>query len=241
MSRCGSTLIAQMLAAVARNIVISEARPIDQVLRASGTEAQRIEWLRWTVSALAQPRAGEDRCFIKLDAWHVLHLPLIAQAFPRTPWIFVYRDPVEVLVSQQRERGVQVIPGAMNPAMFSLNPQEPWMTKLDEYAARVLGRLCEAAVEYQGCGRGRYLHFEELPGAVIEWLLPYFGVAYSTEEIEAMQHAARFDAKRPGLHFELDSTAKQSAASVETRRLADLFIRTAYDRLEQLRRASPRA
>ena len=234
MSRCGSTLIAQMLAALKRNIVISEARPIDQVLRASMNESQRIDLLRWTIHALAH-RNNEERLFVKFDAWHVLQLPLIIQAFPRTPWVFVYRDPVEVLVSQQRERGVQVIPGAMNPAMFGLDPQEPWITKLDEYAARVLARFCEAAVEHRTCGRSHFIEFGELPDAVSESLLPHFGDGYSSAEIEAMRRAAQFDAKRPGLNFELDSARKQSEATAETRRLAEQFIRPAYEKLEQIR------
>ena len=35
MSRCGSTLVAQMLAALPQNIVISEAGPVDAVLHAN--------------------------------------------------------------------------------------------------------------------------------------------------------------------------------------------------------------
>src|SRR2546422_7622005 len=59
MSRCGSTLISQMFAAVPRNIVISEARPIDSTLRAQFQAAQvsderRITWLQWMISALGQ-------------------------------------------------------------------------------------------------------------------------------------------------------------------------------------------
>ena len=41
MSRCGSTLVSQMLAAVDRNVVLSEAAPIDWVLRAGVPAAQR--------------------------------------------------------------------------------------------------------------------------------------------------------------------------------------------------------
>src|SRR5688500_17795162 len=37
-SRCGSTLVSQMLAALDHSIVISEARPIDAVLRADAPE-----------------------------------------------------------------------------------------------------------------------------------------------------------------------------------------------------------
>src|SRR5208337_3108734 len=51
-SRCGSTLLSQMLAALPKNVVISEAAPIDGVLRshllAPGiTDEERILWLRW--------------------------------------------------------------------------------------------------------------------------------------------------------------------------------------------------
>ena len=66
-----------------------------------GIGEQRIEWLRGVVSALGQPRLGtEKHLFIKFDAWKVLDLPLIRRAFPAVPWIFLYRDPVEVLTSQ---------------------------------------------------------------------------------------------------------------------------------------------
>src|SRR5438034_6204511 len=93
--------ISRMLAAVSQNIVISEAGLIDSAIRpksrsTSGTGEQRIEWLRWVVSALGQPRLGtEKHLFIKFDAWNVLDLPLIRRAFPAVSWIFLYRDPVE--------------------------------------------------------------------------------------------------------------------------------------------------
>src|SRR5688572_3417330 len=56
MSRCGSTLVSQMLAASPANLVISEAAPIDAVLRAhlrdrSISDEQRIDWLRSIISA----------------------------------------------------------------------------------------------------------------------------------------------------------------------------------------------
>src|SRR5262245_14392800 len=49
MGRCGSTLIAQLLASLESTVVISEAQPIDAVLRADvpdPDEALRISWLR---------------------------------------------------------------------------------------------------------------------------------------------------------------------------------------------------
>ena len=80
MSRCGSTLTAQMLAALPQNIVIAEAAPIDSILSANlrsplVTDAQRILWLRGMVSAFGRQRQNrEKRFFIKFDTWHTLDL-----------------------------------------------------------------------------------------------------------------------------------------------------------------------
>lgn len=238
MSRCGSTLVAQMLAAIERNVVISEARPIDQVLRAGVDEGRHIDWLRWVVNAFAQRRrATEEHFFVKFDAWHVLHLALIRAAFPDTPWIFLYRDPIEVMVSQARERGVQVVPGALSPALFGLDPREPWITRLDEYAARVLARLCGAAWEQHAHGRGALINFNQLPDVVSGQLLDFFGVRFTPEEVSRLKAAAGFDAKRPGLVYEDDVAAKQRAATPELRRLCNQIVRPAYDRLEAARLA----
>src|SRR5712692_2993394 len=64
MSRCGSTLITQMLAVLSGTVVISEARPLDSVLRAhfrstQVTDKQRIAWFQWMVSALGQKIGNE--------------------------------------------------------------------------------------------------------------------------------------------------------------------------------------
>src|SRR4051794_6913057 len=68
MSRCGSTLISQMLAAVKGNRVISEAPALDDVLRLGvRQDADVARWLRAVMSALGQPAAEERRLFVKWD------------------------------------------------------------------------------------------------------------------------------------------------------------------------------
>src|ERR687886_1815554 len=87
------TLVSQMLAALPQNIVISEASPIDAVLRSKYrdpaiSDAQRVEWLRGIVSAYGRPRDSREKCFfIKLDSWHTMFMNLIQRAFPDVPWI----------------------------------------------------------------------------------------------------------------------------------------------------------
>src|SRR5438105_2877714 len=55
LSRCGSTLVSQMLGAVAAHLVLSEPGPIDSILRAhhmdrSLGDEERSMWLRWMLA-----------------------------------------------------------------------------------------------------------------------------------------------------------------------------------------------
>lgn len=73
-SRCGSTLVSQMLAALPEHVVISEAAPIDSLLHCLATQdlEMQIRGLRAVVQALTAPRTGQEKCcFLKLDPWHV--------------------------------------------------------------------------------------------------------------------------------------------------------------------------
>ena len=172
MSRCGSTLASQMLSALPGSVVISEAGPIDSVLRAqfrdpSVSAATRIEWLRWVVSALGQRRSGnETHLFIKFDSWSALELPLIRQAFPGVPWVFLYSNPVEVLVSQLRKRGAHMVPGTMEPALFGMNLAEAFEMQPEQYCARVLALTCEAALQHHQSCAGLMINYEQLPDAL---------------------------------------------------------------------------
>src|SRR5260370_6747308 len=76
MSRSGSTLISQMLSRLPKNLVISEASPIDTVLRsrfedAAITQAQRTTWLRCLGSEIGQGgQVEQNRQCIRLHCLH---------------------------------------------------------------------------------------------------------------------------------------------------------------------------
>jgi hypothetical protein len=237
MSRCGSTLVSQMLAALEHNLVISEASPIDDVVRAGQVrpdlgEDEQARWLAAMVGALGQPRAGERRLFVKLDCWHTLALPLFRRAFPDVPWVFLYRDPVEVMVSQRKMPGMQMIPGALGPELFGIAPS---YDRPDDYCARVLARICEPIVQQHGQGGALLVNYRELPEAVWTRILPHFGVAASEEDRTTMAAAARYDAKTPSFEFTPDAEAKQRAATAATRAAAGERLDDIYGRLEALR------
>ncbi len=241
MSRSGSTLISQLLAALPRNIVISEAPPIDATVRANSTLAevsdeQRIAWLRWMVSALSQPRLGEQHVFVKFDAWHILELPLIHRAFPRVPWLFSYRDPIEVMVSQLAHRGAHLVPGVIAPHFFDIDPITVWTMEPEEYCARVLAALCQAALQHHGNG-GLLINYKQLPQTVWTTISEFFGVNYSAAEMETMKAKTKRNSKDPSAAFQSDSTEKQQKATESMREAASVWLNPVYEKLEAARLA----
>lgn len=248
MSRCGSTLLAQLLASLPRHIVLSEAAPVDTVLRIHSRlpwvdEARRIEWLRAVVAGLGQKRNPEEQAvFLKLDAWHVLELPLLERAFPGVPWLFSYRDPVEVMASHQKHRGAHMLPGVLEPARVGLGAEQLSELSLEEYGARVLARLCEAGLEGYRARKSPalLLNHRGLQDTAVSRLVELFGLEPNAAESELLAQAADRDAKNPVLQFEDDSKQKAEAVSEASRKLAEKWVRPVYEALEAERlRAEP--
>jgi len=240
MSRCGSTLVTQMLAALPHNLVLSEAPPLDEVVQARARKAgvnedQQVLWLAWIMSALAQPRRGEQALFVKLDSWHTLALPLFRRAFPSVPWVFLYRDPVEVLVSQMEAPGIHTVPTLRGAhILWTDAPFEPH--RREDYCARILARICEPVAAHAREGGGRLINYRELPAATWTSILPHFGIAVSARDRAVMAKAARYDAKIPGMAFTPDVEDKQAAATPAVRSAAQERLGNLYTQFEALNR-----
>ncbi|HEX3405958.1 MAG TPA: aspartyl beta-hydroxylase [Caulobacteraceae bacterium] len=238
MSRCGSTLVAQLLAALAETLVVSEAPPIDAVVRLDASAADvdavgHAELLRAMVGAFGRPRAGETRFLLKLDSWHTRALPLFRRAFPRTPWIFLIREPVEVLVSHLRRPGMQAA-GLLPAGDIGAG----WRGEASREAntAAALAAICEGAEQAFGAGGGLVVNYAELPAGLWTRILPHFGVRPSAADLAAMAAAAGRDAKQPASAFTPDAGAKQAAATEEVRTAVAGRLESVYSRLEALRR-----
>lgn len=228
MSRCGSTLLAQSLAAVPSHAVASEAAPLEAVLRAPGP-GPRVRWLRGMVGALGQARQAEQRrFFVKFDAWSTMDLPVVRRAFPGVPWVFLYRDPVEVLVSHARRPGAHVIPGLLDRRSLDVDPTLPRA----EYAARVLARICEAALAHRDDPLATFVDYEDLRQFVVDGLPRAWSLELSGDDLRRMAAAALRNAKNPVLAFEDDRASKQTAATDEVRAAAAKWLYPLYERLQ---------
>lgn len=246
MSRCGSTLISRTLAQQPEVVSLSEPAVLEDMLNLEREAAQRgytlprtehIALLRALISALGQPRQGEKHVVIKLDAWAAYHLPLIQEAFPDVPWVFVYRDPVEVLVSQSQLPGPQIIPGILSPTLLGLTADDAAALPPDAYGALVIGKICEAAVAaYETtCSPARLIAYPQLPEALFETVLPLFGISLPDDSLAVMRAQTARSAKSPEAIFSPDSATKQASATIRLRELADQYVMPAYRILETQR------
>ncbi len=232
-SRCGSTLVSRMFASLETNIVISEASVIDTVIRANATEEQKAVWLRWLINALAQKRSGREKYFfVKFDSWGVLDLPLIERAFPHTPWIFLYRDPVEVIVSNMREPGMQMIPGKIEKIFSTMSINDILQLSTEERFARTIAAFCGAALVSADSVRRKFVNYTRLPDAVTGEIADHFGVSLTNTEGSTMRNSARFNAKMPSEAFRPDGAQKRKEASAETLRCVEDFVAPLYKKLE---------
>ncbi len=169
LSRCGSTLVTQMLGGLRGPSVMSEPPAVDHVLRAQ-SQCPRLSnddvarWLRTVVSVLGQPRRrGQTGLVLKLDAWAIRQWPLIRLAFPDTPFIFSHRDPVEVVVSHLGHRGYHMIPGTLPEEIIGISTDEAQRLTPARFLATVLRRLCEAALDGAQLGQLRLVNYDSLP------------------------------------------------------------------------------
>jgi hypothetical protein len=206
-SHCDSTLISQMLATLPSTVVISESPMIDGVLQAwrkipGLTRGERLQWLRWIIRAHGQPRTGrETRYFLKLDSWHIHDFPLIREAFPATPWIFVFCDPAEAIASQMHMPDRKAAPGIMDPQILGLTFLDFQLPRA-EWCARILEKICDSALSYGAEPQGLFVGHRQLPEALWTTIAPQFGLPLDASEVGRMRERAGFGAKTPGITFD---------------------------------------
>jgi hypothetical protein len=232
MSRCGSTLLSRMLSAISTNIVLSECSPVDAVLRGGRAgDEERIGWLRFTVNALAQPLGGHEKnLFIKFDCWNIAQLPLVRRAFPNVPWLFIYRDPFEVLLSHLRMPGRWTFPEQL---YLGLDPQ----LAHDEYCARALARICEIACDQLPIHQGRPMPYDEVISLAAAGCRGLFGLEYTGHDKDAILAIARENSKTPGQPFVQRVSGRDERATARARELSDTIMEPVYKKLGTLHAA----
>jgi hypothetical protein len=231
-SRCGSTLVTQMLKQHGNLVVYAEPLPFNELLLPPHAWPRRelVAAIRSLGRAFAR---HADRPFVlKFTSWNTLFCDVVAEAFPSSPWILCVRDPVEVAVSLlERPPGWL---GLVDAGRQAATPEEK--------VAGVLGAFCDSAARLDAA-RGRVVKYESLPGAVWDIVAPHFSLAIDAAGRQRMKEIAGSQSKSPfgkQAEFVADAAAKQAAASASLRRAIDVLARPKLALLEKIHAGASR-
>ncbi len=233
-SRCGSTLVSQLLKQHVGIVVYAEPLPVNEILLPphKWPRAELVAALRSLGAAFA--RHARKPYVLKLTSWNTLFCDLVAEAFPDSPWVLCLRDPVEVGVSllQQPAGWIWDAGEAAAPFRRHVDPEGTAHSR-EEYVARLYAAFCEAAGRLDPA-RGRLVEHAALPGAVWETVAPHFSQAVDAPLRARMQAAAAMNSKAPVARptaFADDAATKRAAASEMLREAVDRCARPALERL----------
>jgi hypothetical protein len=244
-SRCGSTLVANACRAIANSIVLSEANAIDKLVARFITDAPEGSvkqslysiFLRGVVHALGQRRSGnEQHLFIKFACCSFAQIERIRRIWPRVPWIFLYRDPVETIVSNITNVPPWLLDNDRRVLASIIGASPTEEMRLEELCARTIGSFY-ATAERVADDNAMLINYNELSLPVISRLLRFFKVSPSGEELEKIEHGSRMYSKEAsGMRtFVTDTDAKQQLASNLVREAAETWAMKPYQRLERRR------
>jgi len=241
-SRCGSTLVANACRAVSNSIVLSEANAIDKLIARFITDADNPVkeslysiFLRGVVHALAQRRTGDERhLFIKFACCSFALFTRIKRIWPNVPWLFLYRDPVETIVSNMSDVPPWLIDNDRRVLSSIINSDASQMS-LEELCARTIGSLYSTASNLAN-GNSMLLNYNQLSVPVIASILKFFNVNLSSEELETIARTSGVYSKEASgtRAFISDTDAKQNLASDLVREMSERWASGPYRLLEDL-------
>ena len=251
-SRCGSTLVTNSCRALEGALVVAEPPVLDKLISrfftdTDGTGAKELLYsvlLKCAVSALGQRRFGNERhYFIKFAVASVLQFHRIRRIWPTVPALFLYRDPIEVIVSN-----MQNIPEWMtiesNPktsaAIVGVTEEDLTSLSPEEFCARALGRFYAAAASAQD-ENSLLCNYDKLSAETLLRLIEFFRVHITQEEADSIRQSASLYSKDPSRTFRADGDLKRAEASERVKELAKQWALLPYQhliRLEEQRNAS---
>lgn len=238
-SRCGSTLISQMLGLQPCNIVLSEVPFFDDLLRFGKKQNRMSEILPQLKAAIgfygAKRNENHQHLFIKTDSWHIHFYKELRALYPAVPFFLLYRKPDEVIRSQQKKRGMQAIPGLIEPELFGFKKEDLFdqdgslKYNLDDYMAKVLETYLQAFHNILQTDKLSFaINYHEEAMTIIDTIASVTQLPISEVESAAMLQRSRFHAKFPDQVFTEEQVPEPVPAFLQ--KSVDL-----YHKLEQLR------
>ena len=245
-SRCGSTLVANACRALESTRVITEAPVIDKLVSrlftdaapGSSKELVYLSLIRAAIESFARVWSdAAQRYIVKFACSSTLQIKSLRRTWPDVPFLILFRDPVEVTVSNLRSRpewmNADSNPGAA-AAIVGVAIDELDRMSDEEFCARALGRFYSAAESVAGDRLTRLVDYNRLSLQSITEILGFFGVTASASEVAAIERSLLSHSKDPTRSFHPDTTAKKAAASSDVIEAVERWALPAYESLCRL-------
>jgi len=246
-SRCGSTLLANACRALAGAIVLSEPPALDKLVARFITDTGEQDtkapvysvFLRAAVNALAQRRTGQERhLFVKFACCSTSQIERIRRIWPSVPWVFLYRDPVETIVSNLRNRPSWLMDEdhRVLASIIDSTPEAVAKMSAEELCARSIGSFFATAHRVAN-DRALLLNYNQLSTAEISNVLNFFGIEPAAAEMETIARQSQVYSKAASgaRAFVADAETKQQLATGIIREMAARWANQPYQLLEQKR------
>mmetsp|Transcript_28901 Transcript_28901/g.34351 ORF Transcript_28901/g.34351 Transcript_28901/m.34351 type:complete len:473 (-) Transcript_28901:96-1514(-) len=255
-SRCGSTLVANALTAMdpEQHRVYSESRPLIRAIRACGIGGKEcpsqvgVELIQDVVYIMGRTRDSlEKGLFFKIQSLGTKYIDVVLEAFPNTPWIFVYREPVQIITSQLKH-GVKKancvkqyghISHEKKLFLTSIGRSEKELSPVEKCAVH-LSTICDAAIVAisRSKGKGIRISYDNIVNKLIEDVIPrHFLIAITDERreriIDVSGKYSKGRAHKAG-EWKEDSKDKEELATSEIRQASKIFLYDSYNTLENL-------
>jgi hypothetical protein len=255
-SRCGSTLVANSMIAMdpQRHRTYTESAPPYSALTnicgarfefCSITQAAKLlQDVIYMMSRTDDPI--EERVFFKFQSATSRYLSTFQMAFPEVPWMYIYRDPVQVMMSHvkddpQLKQAICTksrVGGAHPMAIRDIASRHGYHDSRDlqpaQYCAAHLASLTESAVSHLN-DMAIPVNYDHLPSMLWEKIMPkLFGRPLSENEIQNIETESHDYSKGRGWRagkFKGDSEEKEHLASDSIKAAAEEFLQESYEAL----------
>jgi len=223
-SRCGSTVVANACRALDSTRVIAESPVIDKLLSRLFTDAAPgstkevvyLSLIRAAAQLLARDLAEGSRYFVKFACTSILQVKALRRTWPNIPFLILVRNPIEITVSNLRNRpqwmNVDSNPAAA-AAIVGAEIKQLEIIADEEFCARALGRYYAAAESVAGDRRTQIIDYSQLSVQTLLRILAWFGVKPSALETASIERGMLSHSKDPTRPFQPDSADKRAAAS----------------------------
>lgn len=206
-SRCGSTLVSQLLASSKENIVLSEVPFFDELLMGKNGIDINVPDTALLSAAVDfythQRHPAQQRFFIKTDSWHMFYYKEYRELFPALPLILLYREPAAVIRSQKRNPGMHAVQGLSPARLFDIKDE---LASREEYMGAVLEKYYQLFLAIAQQDKHAVLvNYGEGVLSMMEKISVATGITPTEEQRAIWQERSQYHAKYPDESFKGDS------------------------------------